>query len=75
MDHDELREHINSAALRGGSETRRLTYRMLRACWPGGSEDRTEPAALAWLRLLRPESVGAPLPACSCPSGRCLLCN
>jgi hypothetical protein len=75
MDHDELRDHISSAALRGGSETRHITYRMLRACWPGGSEDRTEPAALAWLGRWRPDPHGASLPACFCSSGRCLLCN
>jgi hypothetical protein len=75
MDDDEIREHIQAAIVCEASEARRLTYRMLSACWPGGSADRTEPAALGWIRHWRPDTLGASLPACSCASGRCLLCN
>lgn len=46
-----------------------------RECWPGGSEDRTEPAALYWLRQWRPAQALATLPACSCAAGRCAICN
>lgn len=75
MDHDEIREHIDAAAARQGSHAHSLTSRILRSCWPGGSDDRTEPAALAWLRQWRPDRMGTPLPACSCTSGHCLVCN
>jgi hypothetical protein len=75
MNHDEIREHIQSAAVRQSAERRRLTARMLRRCWPGGAEDRTEPAARNWIRRWRPAKGAAILPACSCASGRCVLCN
>ena len=44
-------------------------------CWPGGPIDRRDPGALQALRRSRP---GAPTPevlVCSCPSGRCRICN
>ena len=43
--------------------------------WPGGPEDRTERAALDWLRHGQPEQINAELPVCSCSTGRCVLCN
>jgi hypothetical protein len=73
MDHDELREHIESAT--GGTQLRQLTSRMFASCWPGGSQDRTERVAAQWLRRWRPEKAGAVLPACSCLSGHCPVCN
>jgi len=75
MTREELRHHIDSAAPGGGTESRRLAALILSACWPGGPEDRTERAALDWLRRWRPEQINAELPACSCSSGRCVLCN
>jgi hypothetical protein len=75
IDDDEIREHIELAVAPGGWESARMTARIVRACWPGGAQDRTERAALAWLRLWRPERAGPTLPACSCSTGRCLLCN
>ena len=72
---EELRHHIDSAAPRGGTESRRLAALIVSACWPGGPEDRTERAALDWLRRWRPEQIHAELPACSCASGHCVLCN
>ena len=42
------------------TESRRLTALILGACWPGGPEDRTERAALDWLRRWRPEQVQPP---------------
>jgi hypothetical protein len=75
MDHDEIREHIESAARQEVRDAHRLTARLLRACWPGGSADRSERAALAWIARWRPERTGAPIPACSCATGRCDVCN
>lgn len=76
MTHDELRIHIAAsvtasepAALRG------LTSRIISACWPGGHQDRSNPAARAWLRYWRPQRAGAELPVCSCASGHCPVCN
>ena len=69
MTREELRHHIDSAAPRGGSESRRLAALILSACWPGGLEDRTERAALDWLRRWRPEQIHAELPTCSCSTG------
>ena len=37
--------------------------------------DRHDPAALQWLRRWNPEPAHFPAPACSCASGRCLVCN
>jgi hypothetical protein len=75
MTREELRHHIDSAAPRGGTESRRLAALILSACWPGGPEDRTERAALDWLRHGQPGQINAELPACSCSTGRCVLCN
>jgi len=58
-------------------ETRRMLVRAARAAWPGGPSDRTEPAALEWVRRWRPRHPvsGADIPACACATGRCLVCN
>jgi hypothetical protein len=75
MDRDELRQHIESAAPRGGPKARRLASLIFGACWPGGPQDRTERMALEWLRRWRPEQTAAALPVCSCATGHCVLCN
>jgi hypothetical protein len=75
MDHDELSHHLEAASAREGPHAGRLTARILGACWPGGPSDRLERAALAWVRRWRPERFGASVPACSCATGRCLVCN
>jgi hypothetical protein len=75
MDREELRQHIDSAAPRGGPQGLRLTALILRACWPGGPADRTQRAALDWLRAWHPDAAAAELPVCSCETGRCVLCN
>lgn len=74
MDRNELRHHIESAAPRGGPRATRLASLIFGACWPGGPAERTERAAL---ELLRHGDLGglAELPACSCSTGRCVLCN
>lgn len=68
MDHDELRAHIEAATPREVSAACVLTARILRAWWPGGSDDCTQPAALAWVRRWRSGRMETALPACSCAS-------
>jgi hypothetical protein len=75
MDREELLHHIESVGPLGRADSRRLASLMLSACWPGGPEDRTERVALDWLRHWHPEPLAAELPACSCETGRCVLCN
>lgn len=59
---------------RSGIETNRLTAMLTRSCWPG-SEDRTEPVALEWLRRWSPQRAGISAPFCSCRDGYCAVCN
>jgi hypothetical protein len=75
MDREELRQHIDSAGPGAGQEARRLATLIVGACWPGGLEDRTERVALEWLRRWRPQQMAAKLPACSCSTGHCVVCN
>jgi hypothetical protein len=75
MDYNELREHIESVAGRQEPGPISLAARLAASCWPSGSEDRTDPTALEWVRRWRPEKAGTPLPSCSCVTGRCGLCN
>jgi hypothetical protein len=75
MHEDRIREHIEAAAARPERETRLLTARIASFCWPGGSDDRSEPGALAWVRRWRPATAGAALPVCSCALGNCAVCN
>jgi hypothetical protein len=75
MDREELQHHIDSAAPLGRADARRLMSLMIGACWPGGPADRTEPVALDWLRRWNPEQIELELPACSCGTGHCVLCN
>jgi hypothetical protein len=75
MDREELRHHIDAAAPGRGPTAARLAALIVSACWPGGPEDRTERVALDWLRQWRPGHLVADLPACSCSTGRCVVCN
>jgi hypothetical protein len=72
---DDPRDHISALPGRSETETGHLVARMQRICWPGGSADRTEPAAVAWVRRWRPAGFGAQVPVCSCTQGRCFVCN
>jgi hypothetical protein len=47
----------------------------LRSPWPGGTEDRTVPAAREWLARWRPARAAVAAQACSCAAGRCAICN
>jgi len=76
MDREELRHHIDSAAPHvGGAAATQLSALIFSACWPGGAEDRSERAALEWLRQWHPDHSTAELPSCSCSTGRCVVCN
>jgi hypothetical protein len=75
MDRDQLRHHIESAAPFACTDSRRLASLLVGACWPSGPEDRTERAALEWLRRWHPERIAAELSACSCDTEHCVLCN
>lgn len=67
--------HIESVASRDESGTGRLVSAMLGRCWPGGTGDRTNAAALEWLRRWSPRGAGATPPVCDCAAGRCRVCN
>jgi len=73
MDDDRIRWHLEAA--RHESDAHRLASRIVSFCWPGGSDDRSEPAALDWVRRWRPATGGAALPVCSCAAGICGVCN
>jgi hypothetical protein len=76
MTHDELRIHLAASATASRpTELDDMTARLVAACWPGGHQDRSLPAARGWLRYWRPERVGAELPVCSCGRGHCAVCN
>jgi hypothetical protein len=85
MHEDSIRHHIESSVGRSGRgagsagrdecRTRELIARIARECWPAGAEDRIEHGALDWLRRWRPATRAAALPSCSCPHGRCAICN
>jgi hypothetical protein len=75
MHEDLVRDHIKRLAQRDELAGRELIARVARECWPGGSADRSEPAALSWLRRWRPVRAIAPVPVCCCADGRCAVCN
>jgi hypothetical protein len=74
-DEDRIRKHIATVDARDDAATQTLIRRWQRACWPGGSGDRTEPSARRWLERWRPARAAAPVPSCSCADGRCIVCN
>jgi hypothetical protein len=71
----DIAAHIESVASADASDTGRLVSAMLGRCWPGGTGDRTEAAALEWVRRWGPRSAGAIPPTCGCALGRCRVCN
>jgi hypothetical protein len=75
MDRNELSAHVTAVARRDHDQTAGLAAWMSAACWPGGSADRVERAALDWVARWRPRSAGTRLTPCTCQSGRCRLCN
>jgi hypothetical protein len=72
---DDLRAHIESISSRTARDVEALTERLSGGSWPGGQGDRTDPAALAWLRRWRASGPAPLTPLCGCAKGRCLVCN
>jgi hypothetical protein len=66
---------IRSIAARSDAEARELVRALSRRCWPVGAGDRDEPVAREWLRRWSPRPAALAAPACSCPNGRCAVCN
>ena len=52
-----------------------LSEELQRWCWPGGTEDRTEPLARALVRRRGPNLLGEVAFECTCADGHCSLCN
>jgi hypothetical protein len=78
MDPEFVRQHIELVQSRspdGENAPLEVAERLAVECWPGGCADRSEPAALKWLRRWRPTSSAVSPPACSCATGRCRICN
>jgi hypothetical protein len=74
--HREIIEHIKSVSARAQSHAAApASIVALGRCWPGGTADRTEPSALAWVRGWGPRAAGVARPACTCAEGRCRVCN
>lgn len=69
-----IHQHITACAARTDVELGDLLAQVLDECWPGGA-DRNEPGAVGWVRHWRPGRSEATLPACTCATGRCLICN
>ena len=63
------------AALLASIATPEETSRLALQQWPGGLADRSEPAALEWVRRWGPSRLTADMPDCSCTHGRCAICN
>ena len=66
---------IDSVRSRSEVQTAALGASLQRRCWPGGTADRTEPAALPWVRRWGPAQVRPQPEECSCALGRCGICN
>lgn len=75
MDRTNLRYHIERAGSNRATAGQLFTSRIMVNCWPGGADDRLEPAALDWLRHWRPQRAAALIRVCSCSTGRCRVCN
>jgi len=72
MDRDQLLQHIRASEAQSASE--RLTARIFDRCWPGGPGDRSERAAIEWVRHWRPARTACAIPVCSCATGPCAVC-
>jgi hypothetical protein len=66
---------VEAIATRTPAEADALSGALERRCWPGGLEDRSDPAALPWVKRWGPTRLTPVPPACSCAEGRCSLCN
>jgi hypothetical protein len=74
LDRSLVESLLTALSARTQAETLILTARLRESCWPGG-EDRTEPAACEWVRRWGPGGLPPLRLSCSCPGGRCAVCN
>lgn len=65
---------VESIDQRSALETERLIATLYGRSRPGAS-DRTERAALEWVKRWGPSRITAQLAECSCVQGRCSVCN
>jgi hypothetical protein len=72
---DDVLAHIASISSQTHRDADQLAETLHGRSWPGGSSDRSEPGALAWVRRWRPGGPAPLAPLCGCAKGRCLLCN
>jgi hypothetical protein len=70
-----IEAHIELISARADPDTERLVAAMLGRSWPGGFGDRSEPAALEWVRRWGPGRSMPTILVCSCAIGRCGVCN
>jgi hypothetical protein len=69
-------QHLIGVAERDVRDDRAgLAEALHRWCWPGGTEDRTEPVARGWVRRWGPNLLGEVAFECTCADGHCSLCN
>ena len=61
--------------LDNAARARRYMGELIDLSWPGGTADRTQPAALEWLRRWRPQRTAFTPRECACAVGRCSACN
>ncbi len=66
---------VESISSRTPAEADALAGALSRRCWPGGTDDRTEPSALPWVKRWGPARLTPVPPACACAEGRCHVCN
>jgi len=67
--------HIAAMGRRTSDDHDRLADILCVRCWPGGGEDRSEPAARAWVRQWGGACCHTVALRCTCAQGRCAICN
>jgi hypothetical protein len=73
--HESIEHHIEAIAVRTAPDAMRLTQLLHLGCWPSGSADRVERAALDAVDTCAPMEDGNTGLVCLCASGRCPICN
>jgi hypothetical protein len=69
------RAHIAAMERRTSADHDRLAEILAARAWPGGGEDRTEPAAHAWVRRWGRACAHTVALECTCAQGHCAVCN
>ena len=66
---------IETIASWSDADKNRLAAMLGGHCYPGGPIDHSEPSGVEALRGWRPGGARPAMFACSCPHGRCHICN